>query len=405
MPLQTNPAASPGAMGRSRAHGDALGLWEPKRTLTLAAARKHTERIIFIRRMLIGASAALVALLAYYFATQGGEMVIKDDPDTSVHMIKPRYSGRTSDSLPFYLTSETATRDLENRTEVALAEPVLEFIRAEGAESSSVQADLGTYDDINKILDLRADMSLPQTERQNVVLETDDGYRCVTAHARIYPREKRIVGDAPIRCTGNFGVVGGQAYEITDNYRTFVFKDGMDGIINRDDEAATGLRAAPEDEADAPRPIFGFDGDGPIAVKADTATYNGGTTDLLGSVVVEQDDSTIYSNEMKILRDKATNAAAGSIQLGAVRDIIATGDFRYVSDENDVRGDTGVYERDTSTLTVTGDVRVVQPDGNTVSTNRLVYDTVTETVRFSGQCQGRDCGPDGRTRIVIPGSE
>ncbi|WP_189495674.1 LPS export ABC transporter periplasmic protein LptC [Algimonas arctica] len=388
---------------RSHAASDALGLWEPKRTLTLAAARKHTQRIAFLRRMLIGASGALVALLIYYFVTQSNEQVIEDDPDTSVRMINPRYSGRTSDNLPFYLTSDSATRQLESRTEVALVKPVLEFIRADGAESSFVEADGGTYDDVNKILNLRTDLTKPESERQNVVLETDDGYRCVTSHARIFAREKRIIGDEPITCVGNFGTVNGNAYEILDNYRNFIFKDGMDGIINRDSDNAAGLRGTPERGAAIARPIFGFDGDGPINVSANQATYVGGTTDLAGNVIVVQDGSTIYSNDMTILRDQADSpaAAAGTIRLGAVREIIAVGDFRYVSEDNDVRGDKGVYERDKSLMTVTGKVTVVQPGGNTVSTDRLVYDTVTETIRFSGQCQGRDCGTDDRTRIVI----
>jgi len=386
---------------RSHAASDALGLWEPKRTLTLSAARKHTQRIELLHRVLVFTSGALVALLVYYFATQSNVAVIEDDPDTSIRMINPRYSGRTSDNLPFYLTSDTATRQLESRNEVALVKPVLEFIRASGAESSFVEADGGTYDDVNKIIVLRTDMTKPDSERQNVVLETDDGIRCVTTHARIFARDKRIIGDEPIQCVGNFGTVNGNSYEINDNYRTFVFKDGMDGIINRDSDNSAGLRGTPEGGATTARPIFGFDGDGPINVTADQATYYGGTTDLAGSVVVVQDGSTIYSNEMTILRDSAANQAAATIRLGAVREIIAVGDFRYVSEDNDVRGDKGVYERDKSLMTVTGKVTVVQPGGNTVSTDRLVYDTVSETIRFSGQCQGRDCGTGDRTRILI----
>lgn len=386
---------------RSHAASDALGLWEPKRTLTLSAARKHTQRIKILHRTLIGASGALVALLVFYFATQSNVAVIEDDPDTSVRMINPRYSGRTADNLPFYLTSDTATRQLENRTEVSLVKPVLEFIRSSGAESSFVEADGGTYDDVNKIIDLRTDLTKPDSERQNVVLETDDGYRCTTTHARIYAQDKRIIGEDPIECVGNFGTVRGQTYEINENYSIFIFKDGMNGVINRDSDTAAGLRGTPEVDATTARPIFGFDGDGPINISADRATYVGGTTDLVGDVVVVQDGSTIYSNEMTILRDAAANQAAGTIRLGAVREIIAAGDFRYLSEANDVRGDKGVYERDKSLMTVTGDVTVVQPGGNTVSTDRLVYDTVTETIRFSGQCQGRDCGTGDRTRITF----
>lgn len=386
---------------RSHAASDALGLWEPKRTLTLEAARRHTDRIALLRKILIGASIALVALLVYYFATQGAPDVIEDDPDTSVRMINPRYSGRTADGLPFYLTSDTATRQLMERNQVTLIKPVLEFIRASGAASSFVEADGGMYNDVEKILDLRSNPDLAEDIRQDVMLETDDGYECQTTHARIFARDKRIVGEDSIRCTGEFGVVEGQAYEINDNYRTYVFKDGMNGVINRESDRQVGLRGTPATDATQPRPVFGFDGDGPITVTAERAVYKGGVTELFGDVIVIQDDSTIYADQMTILRDQAVNTPPGSLRLGAVREITGTGNFRYVSAENDVRGDVGIYNRETSQMIVTGQVSVVQPGGNSVSTDRLVYDTISETIRFSGQCRGRDCGDNSRTRVVI----
>lgn len=385
-------ADNQGTVRRSHSASDALGLWEPKRTLTLAAARKHTLRIRAIRHALIGISAALAVILIYFFATQSSGAQFEDDPDTSVKMVNPRYSGRTADGLPFYLTSDTATRELETRNEIALVAPVLEFIRADGAESSYIEAEVGEYDDVAKVLDLRED----------VVLETDDGYRCTTTHARIYAQEKRIEGDEPIQCTGNFGEVSGTRYEVIDEYRTFVFKDGMTSRIERDPASA---RVSAVDDETAPTPerrrAFGFAGNGPIAVSATRAVYNEGTTDLEGDVMVVQDGATVFSDEMIILRDKAENRAAGSIKLGAIREITGTGNFRYVSDTNDVRGDQGVYKRAEEQIIVTGDVSVMQEGGNTVSTDRLTYDTESETIQFSGQCQGRDCGLQGRTRVTI----
>ena len=132
--------------------------------------------------------------------------------------------------LPFYLTADTATRTLENKTDVELLKPVLEFIRENGAEASVVIAETGTYDDVNKILNLRTDVDL----------KTDDGYSCQTTHARIFAREKRIEGDERIECDGSFGIVNGNAYEINDNYSVFVFKNGMDAIIEQGDDAPSG---------------------------------------------------------------------------------------------------------------------------------------------------------------------
>ena len=377
---------------RSHAASDALGLWEPKRTLTLSAARAHTARIQLVRRVLIGAALLLVGLLVFYFVTQGSQTEWEDDPDTSVRMLKPRYSGRTADGLPYELRAETAIRQLETRNLVALDMPVLEFEREAGAQSSFVDAPTGVYDDVGKVLDLRF-AETGEGGRQDVVLETDDGVRCVTTHARIFARDKRIEGEEPIACTGEFGLVTGNAFEVNDNYTVFVFKDGMTGRITQDPADGTGESAGG---------AFGFGGDGPIDITARRADYFDGRTDLSGDVVVVQEGATVYSDDMVILREARENAAAGSISLGAVREITGTGNFRYVSADNDVRGQKGVYSRDTGRVVVTGDVRVVQPGGNTVSTDRLTYDTSTETIRFSGQCQGRDCGGNGRVRIEIP---
>lgn len=206
-----------------RSASDALGLWEPKRTLTLEAARKHSARIKFMRRGLLVICVLLAAALIYQFATQSSTIILEDNPTESVKMVNPRYSGRTTDGLPFYLTADTATRTLANRSEVALIKPVLEFIREDGAEASLVVAETGTYDDVKKILNLRT----------AVDLNTDDGYNCKTTHARIFAKEKRIEGDERIECNGSFGIVNGNSYEINDNYKVFVFKDGMDAIIEQ----------------------------------------------------------------------------------------------------------------------------------------------------------------------------
>lgn len=208
---------------------EALGLWEPKRTLTLEAARKHSARIKFFRGVLLLFCTVLAGFLIYEFATQSRSIIIEDNPSESVKMVNPKYRGRTTDGLPFYLTADTATRTLANKNEVTLKNPVLEFIREEGVAASLVVAKEGTYDDVNKILNLRTDVDL----------KTDDGYNCKTTHARIFARDKRIEGDERIACTGSFGLANGNSYEINDNYKVFVFKDGMDAVIDQSDTSTS----------------------------------------------------------------------------------------------------------------------------------------------------------------------
>lgn len=361
-----------------------LGLWEPKRALTLEAALAHTRRIRVLRYVLMALSAALIGVLLWQFLSDQGGYEPVNDPSESVRMVNPRYSGRTGDGLPFYLIADTAVTRRSDVNTVLLTNPILEFIRDEGVANSSVIAKTGSYNDMSKILELETDVNL----------ETDDGNICDTTHARIFNVEKRIEGDKPISCIGAFGTVNGQSYAIEDAYRTFIFKGGMTADLKND---------APASNDDS---SFGFSGDGPIDVKADTGIYKGDTTDLRGNVRVVQDGAVITSNQMDIFRIQEDGSSdTGSVKLGAIRRIVATGDFRYKTDENDIRGAKGVYQRDKNIMTVTGDVVVIQPGGNRVRAEKMTYNTKTGTIRFSGNCLGRDCNGNGRTRIVLPGAE
>jgi hypothetical protein len=360
-----------------------LGLWEPKRTLTLEAALTHTKRIKVLRYILIGLSALLVAALLWQFLSGKGGSEPINDPTESVKMVEPRYSGRTGDGLPFYLIADTAVRRRADRDTVFLASPVLEFVRDAGVDASTVVSKEGTYNDMSKILELETDVNL----------ETDDGNTCDTTHARIFNVEKRIEGDKPISCLGEFGTVTGNSYAIEDSYKTFVFKDGMTADLTRD-EADTSDGSS-----------FAFGGDGPVKISAKTGIYQGDKTDLRENVRVIQEGAVVTSDQMDIFRVKEESGPdAPSVKLGAIRLIVATGNFRYVTDENDIRGRKGVYERDKNIMTVTGDVVVIQPDGRRIKSEKMTYNTQTGQVRFSGDCSAPGCKGSGRTRIVLPGS-
>ena len=142
-------------------------------------------------------------------------------------MINPRYTGRTDDGLPYYLTATEAIRMIGNDDLVDLIDPVLHFYREEGLKESTIVAETGTYDDVKKILNLRT----------KVDLKTDDGNHCITTHARIFAKAKTVEGDEPIKCTGSFGIVNGNTYEILENYSVFVFKSGMSAILDQDETA------------------------------------------------------------------------------------------------------------------------------------------------------------------------
>ena len=377
-----NTSASISTPSDRRASED-LGLWEPKRALTLDAARAHTKRIKLLRYALMAISAALVCILIWQFLSDRDARVFNPDPTESVKMVEPRYSGRTGDGLPFYLIADTAVRRNEDLDTVLLESPILKFIRDADVDSSEVIAKTGAYNDVDKVLELRTDVNL----------ETDDGNICDTSHARIFNVEKRIEGDEPIKCVGEFGTVNGKSYDIEDDYTTFIFKGGMTADLTRSGESS---------DADD---TFGFGGEGPIDIKANTGIYQGDKTDLRGNVRVEQDGAVITSDKMDIFRmQKSEGTETGSVKFGAVRRIIANGNFRYKSEENDIRGGKGVYERDKNIMTVTVDVVVIQSSGNRVEAQKLTYNTKSGTIRYSGNCLGRDCKGTARTKTIIPGS-
>lgn len=352
---------------------DALGLWEPKRTLTLEAARKHSARIAMLRKGLILTSAALIGLVVWQFINQPAGFNLPDNPNETVRMTSPKYSGRTSDDLPYYLTATEAVRNAAASTTVNLTAPILNFYRAIGAEPSKVTALNGVYDDVDNILNLT----------DTVRLGTDDGYSCKTSESKIFTKNKLISGNAHIACNGSFGDVTGNSYTISEDYTVYTFADGMSAIITRDANANT-------------NESFGFDGSGPINVQAQTATYKKAITTLSGQVAVNQGASRVTSDNMVIYRaevDKsASDAADKSLKLGAITEIDATGNFVYTAPQRRLTGKRGVYDREKNIITVTGNVELKQGDGTMVTGNKLVYDLTEKRALVGQKCTGSNCG-------------
>lgn len=214
---------------QSHAASEALGLWEPKRTLTLDAARQHSQRVKFLRGLLVVLTLILGGVVLWIYSQRSTPAPQELNPSESARMMNPRFSGRTGEGLPYKLTADEAIRLNHTANEVELLNPVLEFFREVGADTSIVIAKTGRYDDVTQILNLYTD----------VELTTDDGNHCVTNHARIFTLQQRIIGDEAIKCDGNFGVITGQTYEILDNYEVFKFKNGMTALLNNKTTEAT----------------------------------------------------------------------------------------------------------------------------------------------------------------------
>lgn len=141
---------------------------------------------------------------------------------------------------------------------------------------------------------------------------------------------------------------------------------------------------------------FTRDNSAPIDATADDIINSRGVTVLTGQVDVRQGTTRILADKMQIFSG-GTGAIGAS---GDISKIIATGNFYYLTPDQEVRGAQGVYTQTDDTIVVTGDVILLQDD-NVVTGDKLVYNLTTEKANVVGTCKGRRCGSNGRVNILI----
>ena len=143
---------------------------------------------------------------------------------------------------------------------------------------------------------------------------------------------------------------------------------------------------------------FSRNDDAPIDATADDIVNAAGVTTLKGQVDVRQGDTRILADIMKIYGGVA--GVGGSSAANDISRIVAKGNFYYITPEQEVRGNQGVYVEAKDTFTVTGDVILLQGE-NVVTGDTLIYNLSTEEARVVGTCKGRRCGSKGRVKILL----
>lgn len=142
---------------------------------------------------------------------------------------------------------------------------------------------------------------------------------------------------------------------------------------------------------------FSTDDNAPVTGSADDVDYRPNLTIFSGQVDVRQGEVRILSDRMRV---HTTDSTAGAGEIGGAHKIEAIGNFYYLTPEQEVRGDKGVYTKANETFTVTGDVVLLQQE-NVVTGEKLVYNLNTGTATVSGSCKGRKCGSKGRVNILL----
>lgn len=137
-----------------------------------------------------------------------------------------------------------------------------------------------------------------------------------------------------------------------------------------------------------------------IDITADHLEYVGSKAILTGGVDVRQGDTRVIADKMDIYM-----SGSGGLGDGDFERIVARGNFYYLTPDQEVRGNEGVYTKVDDTFTVTGDVILVQEGGNVITGDKLYYNLTTQKARVVGSCQGRQCGSKGRVNILIKGTQ
>lgn len=138
----------------------------------------------------------------------------------------------------------------------------------------------------------------------------------------------------------------------------------------------------------------------PTNISADNVDYQGATTILTGGVDVRQGDVRVLADKMTVFSE-----STGGLAQNDFSRIVAVGNFYYLTPDQDVRGNGGVYTRANDTFVVTGDVILKQADGNVITGEKLVYNLTSKNATVVGTCKGRKCGSKGRVNILIKNTD
>lgn len=194
-------------------------LWEPKRALSLAQARRRTDIVYLLRALFtIGAAVSAGVLVGFIAASIASSGTTRASVSTvGVTMLNPRFDGRDASGRPFVVTADTARRRREDVNVIDLVNP-----KYDTAGGSTVTAREGVYDRTGQVLDLTND----------VVLTDASGYEFRTTAGRMFIDDGRVEGASPLRGQGPIGEVVGDAYEVRDDGNRIILKGNVWSRIN-----------------------------------------------------------------------------------------------------------------------------------------------------------------------------
>jgi len=204
-------------MTATTAHADIN--WEPKRALTLRAARGRSRLIAALRRFFVagaGASFAAVFVFMGLYAIEGGFIAGQLSAAEPLRMLNPRFIGRSENGGPYQLSAEVAERPQGENQPIELIAPVYR------TEAGTIMlAPRGIYD--------------PNAETVvfdgEVLFSDTGGNRFTTPHMVVDLEAGTLTGRGGVTGAGPLGVLQADSYELRDSDRALVLRGGVRGQI------------------------------------------------------------------------------------------------------------------------------------------------------------------------------
>lgn len=131
--------------------------------------------------------------------------------------------------------------------------------------------------------------------------------------------------------------------------------------------------------------------DGPIDVTADELEVQQSECISIwrGNAEALQGDTRLRANVMRMYMSKTASKPGAAGSCGELRRLEADGGVYYVTPQQRVRGDSGVYDATNETVVLTGDVVAVQGQ-NVLRGTRMVFNTRTGEGKMEGSAKGRN---------------
>ncbi|MBL8558827.1 MAG: hypothetical protein JNM47_08920 [Hyphomonadaceae bacterium] len=198
--------------------------WEPKRQLTLEAARKRSRRLSATRLLLVGLATASFSTFFGFMTLHAalGGFGTRDEVSAaeSLTMVNPRFSGRSQGGESFVVTAATAKRQGPQSDLIDLDKPIYT------ADGRQVVATAGVYNQAERTVQLTGE----------VVFSDDAGNSFSSTSAYVRTADNLVEGRRAVRGEGPLGSVRADSYEIRDNGSRVIFRGHVKGTIKQRSE-------------------------------------------------------------------------------------------------------------------------------------------------------------------------